>query len=84
MYIHLGGEIVIDNSQIVGCFDIDKTTVSGTTRNFLKTAQDMGKIIHVNVNELPKSFILTEKDGNRKIYLSNLTVQTIIKRNRLL
>lgn len=84
MYIHLGGEIVIDNSQIVGCFDIDKTTISGTTRNFLKNAQDMNRIIHINVNELPKSFIVTEKDGDSKIYLTNLTVQTIIKRNRLL
>ncbi len=84
MYIHLGGDIVIDNNEIVGCFDIDKTTISGITRNFLKTAQDMGKIIHVNVNELPKSFIITEKDGNNKIYLSNLTVQTIVKRNSLL
>ena len=33
--------------------------------------------------ELPKSFIIAEKNKETKIYISNLTVQTIMKRNNV-
>ena len=83
MYIHLGGNIIINNKDIVAWFDIDKTTTSKITRKFLKDAQTKNEIIHINMEELPKSFILTSNCRNEyRIYLSNLTVQTIIKRNQ--
>jgi extracellular matrix regulatory protein B len=83
MYIHLGGNIIINSKDIVAWFDIDKTTVSKTTRKFLKDAQANNDIIYINMEELPKSFILTSREKNiNKIYLSNLTVQTIVKRNQ--
>jgi extracellular matrix regulatory protein B len=83
MYIHLGGNIIINSREIVAWFDIDKTTVSKITRRFLKDAQTKNEIIYVNVEELPKSFILTSVSrGTNRIYLSNLTVQTIVKRNQ--
>ncbi len=83
MYIHLGGNISIDNKYIVACFDIDKTTISKATRKFLKKAEENHETVYINMNELPKSFILTNKNGKNKVYLSNLNVQTIIKRNKL-
>jgi len=83
MYIHLGRDVIINNNDIIACFDIDKTTVSKTTRDFLKKAQNKDEIIHIDMNELPKSFIVTEQRGDSRVYLSNLTVQTIQRRNRL-
>lgn len=83
MYIHLGGNVVINNKEIIACFDIDKTTISKVTRKFLKKSQEREEIITINEKELPKSFILTKKHNKTKIYLSNLTVQTIMKRNNV-
>jgi extracellular matrix regulatory protein B len=83
MYIHLGGNIIINSREIVAWFDIDKTTVSKITRKFLKDAQIKNEIIYINMAELPKSFILTSVSrGTNRIYLSNLTVQTIVKRTQ--
>lgn len=83
MYIHLGGNVTINNNDIIACFDIDKTTISKVTRNFLKKAQEEKEIVTINERELPKSFIIAEKSSKTKIYLSNLTVQTIMKRNNV-
>jgi extracellular matrix regulatory protein B len=83
MYIHLGGNVSIDNKFIVACFDIEKTTVSKATRIFLKKAEEKNETVNINMNELPKSFIITNKNGTNKVYLSNLNVHTIIKRNQL-
>ena len=83
MYVHLGGNVVINNNDIIACFDIDKTTISKITRKFLKKSQEREEIVTINENELPKSFIVAEKNSKTKIYLSNLTVQTIMKRNNV-
>ena len=60
MFIHLGGNVIINNRDMIGFFDIDKTTTSKVTRKFLKMAQESGQIINVNEKELPKSFIISE------------------------
>ena len=37
MYIHLGMGVVVREEDVVGIFDMENTTVSGATRDFLKT-----------------------------------------------
>lgn len=39
MYIHLGMGVVVREEDVVGIFDMENTTVSGATRDFLKRAQ---------------------------------------------
>jgi len=34
MYLHLGNDVVIRKSGVIGIYDIDKTTVSVRTREF--------------------------------------------------
>lgn len=36
MYIHLGMGVVVREEDVVGIFDMENTTVSGATRDFLK------------------------------------------------
>ena len=39
MYLHLGQSTVVNVSDIVGIFDIDNTTVSKNTREYLSRAE---------------------------------------------
>lgn len=80
MYIHLGQETVVKTDEIIGIFDIDTTTVSKHTRNFLSKAEKEKKVINVSY-ELPKSFVLCkQKNGENKVYISQISTSTLLKR----
>ena len=57
MYLHLGNEKVVPHSEIIGLFDLDTTTVSKITRDFLARAEKEGRVVNVSY-ELPKSFVV--------------------------
>lgn len=79
MYLHLGEKTVIRAESIIGIFDLDNTTVSKNTRNFLKQAQNNGEVINVSF-ELPKSFIVCKKNNETKVYISQMAATTLYKR----
>ena len=79
MYLHLGNDVVVDMSTVVGIFDMDNTTVSYQTRNFLAKAQKDGIVIDV-AEDLPKSFIVTESGGKTCVYISSLASRTLYGR----
>lgn len=79
MYLHLGNDVVVDMSTVVGIFDMDNTTVSHQTRNFLSKAQKDGIVIDV-AEDLPKSFIVTESGGKTCVYISSLASRTLYGR----
>ncbi len=80
MYIHIGQETVIKKSEIVGIFDLDNTTVMAKTRDFLSKAEKNGQVITVSY-ELPKSFIICEKNGKKTVYITPISTSTLLKRN---
>ncbi|MGE4484366.1 MAG: extracellular matrix regulator RemB [Oscillospiraceae bacterium] len=80
MYLHLGQNVVVPTSRIVGIFDIDNTTQSHITRAFLNQAEKSGQIINI-CDDIPKSFIVCEEDGKRTVYLSQLMSATLFKRS---
>ena len=57
MYLHIGASVVIPEQDVLGIFDLDNTTSSRITRNFLAQAQQAGQVIPVG-EDLPKSFLL--------------------------
>lgn len=79
MYIHLGGEYVVKQDEIIGIFDLENTTVSKHTREFLKIQEKRKEVINVSY-ELPKSFILTSKKNKSKVYISQISPLTLSKR----
>lgn len=79
MYLHLGNDVVVDMSTVIGIFDMDNTTVSHQTRNFLSKAQKEGIVIDV-AEDLPKSFIVTESGGKTCVYISSLASRTLYGR----
>ena len=82
MYLHLGQEVVVRHSDIIGVFDMDNTTISPHTRDFLHQAEIGGNVTYVSM-ELPKSFtVCTPKGakGNHQVYISQIAPSTLRKR----
>ena len=79
MYFHLGGDLMLLKSDIVGIYDLDATTVSKDTRTFLAAAESSGLVVTANA-ELPKSFVIVKTDNDLRIYLSSLSSVTLHKR----
>lgn len=79
MFLHIGDDFVIPFKNIIAIIDIDSTTVSKDTREFLKIAEEEGFIVSIN-QEIPKTFIITESEKKSKIYLSPISSRTLNKR----
>ncbi len=82
MYLHLGQEIVVLKSDIIGVFDIENTTVSGITRGFLSTAEKQQQVTYV-AYDLPKSFtVCVQKDRKKppQVIVSPIAPRTLKKR----
>lgn len=80
MYLHLGQNTVIVHDEIVGVFDLDNTTVSKKTRDFLSKAEKSGIVKSVSY-ELPKTFVVCQnKRGEKTVYLTHISCATLLKR----
>ena len=82
MFLHLGQYTVVKTDDIIGIFDLDNTTVSKHTRNFLTQSEKNKNVVNVSM-ELPKSFVVCENDGKETVYISQLAPNTLIKRFNL-
>ena len=80
MYLHLGQNIVVPEATVIGVFDMDNTTGSQITRMFLKDSEKSGAIVSIS-EDLPKSFIVCSEKEITKVYLSQLSSQTLFKRS---
>ena len=84
MYLHLGGDKVVKTKDIIGIFDMDTSTVSKNTREYLKKSEKSGDVVTVSY-DLPKSFIVVQNKKSKKktVYISQISSQTLNKRNVL-
>ena len=78
MYVHLGETTVVRAENILGIFDLDNTSTSKRTREFLNRAEREGEVIPCD--DLPKSFILTAEYGFSRVHLTALNAATLEKR----
>lgn len=81
MYIYLGSDSVVRSEDIIGVFDIENTSVGKITREYLSAAGKRKSDVYVSF-DMPKSFILTEKDGRERVFISPISPATIIKRTK--
>ncbi len=79
MYLQIGTEDFVKTEDIIGIFDLDNTTVSKASREYLNSAEKAGEVKTVSF-DLPKSFIITNEKGKRKIYISSYSTGTLYKR----
>lgn len=78
LYLHLGQETMVNTKDIIGLFDLDTSTVSPKTREYLTRAEKEGRVVNVST-ELPKSFAVTT-GAQPKVYISQLSAPTLKKR----
>ena len=78
MYLNAGTE-EIRKKDILGIFDLDTSTVSKKTRDFLARAEKEGRVTLLTY-DLPRSFIVTLEAGGQKIYLSQYSAATLLAR----
>ncbi len=82
MYLHLGQDTVITYDEILGIFDLEATTVSKATRDYLAKATKDARVVNVST-DLPKSFVVCRnKDGGTTVYVSAISPSTLLKRSR--
>ncbi|OQB15286.1 MAG: hypothetical protein BWY15_00657 [Firmicutes bacterium ADurb.Bin193] len=79
MYLHLGENVVINSKRIVAIIDLETSTVSKKTRDFLKNAQKGSIVVNVS-DELPKSAVICERNGEKEVYISQISTATLQKR----
>jgi extracellular matrix regulatory protein B len=80
MFLHIGGDIVVPMKNVIAILDIETTTLSKDTKEFLKIAEEEGFIQAIS-EDIPKSFIITETEKKSKIYLSPISSSTLQKRS---
>lgn len=79
IYLHIGNNYSVDTRDIVGIFDIENTTVEKCTKILLDRAEKEKKCVYTTY-EMPKSFIITVKNGRERLYISQLAASTLRKR----
>lgn len=79
MFLHIGADEVVFLNDIVAIMDIERTTTSNTTRDFLKRCETKNMIRTIGT-DIPKSFIITVHDGKQSVYLSPISSATLYKR----
>ena len=56
MYLHVGTGKIVRKKEIIGIFDLDRTTLSSITKRFLSQSEKEGKVCSVN-SDIPRSFV---------------------------
>ena len=80
MYLSIGKDMAVRERAVVGIFDMDNTTTSKRTREFLNNAEREGQV--VPCDDLPKCFIVTAEYGMDRVYLTSLNTSTLEKRTK--
>jgi len=78
MYLNIGNDMAVRERSIIGIFDLDNTSTSKRTRQFLEKCEKEGQV--VPCDDLPKSFVLTAEYGMDRVYLTALSTATLEKR----
>lgn len=80
MYLHIGNQVVVPYSSVLGVFDIDNTTQSRITKKYLNQAEKNGQVVNI-ADDIPRSFVVCVADGVQTVYLSQLSSATLARRS---
>lgn len=77
MYIHIGGDTVVESGSIVSILEIENTSTSKITKDFFR--KNGKKVINVS-EDLPRSFVITKENDETNVYISPISTATLYKR----
>ena len=78
MYLDIGKDMAVRDKSIIGIFDLENTSTSKRTMDFLNHAEQEGQV--VPCDDLPKSFIVTSEYGLPRVWLTAYNPSTLEKR----
>ncbi len=79
-YLHIGQNVMLEDKRIFGIFDLDNTSTSKITREFLNTAEQ-DSVVQTACEDIPKSFVVCDHPYRRQmIYISQLNSPTLLTR----
>ena len=79
IYLNLGGGHVVRRDSVVAVCDMANTTCSRATRELRAAAERAGEVINA-AEDLPRSFVLCEEGGRRRVWLSSLSTAALSRR----
>ncbi|MDD6484587.1 MAG: DUF370 domain-containing protein [Clostridiales bacterium] len=79
MYLHVGGDVLVNIRDIIGIFDMENTTVSRLGRHFLTEANKNGEVVYAT-EDLPKAYVVTSSQGKTRVYISPMSTQVLSRR----
>ena len=80
MFLHLGNDVYVNQKDIVAVCNLDTASVSKNTQIYLKKAEEMG-IVETICSDIPKTFVIVRKKNKNKVYLTNISSVTLLKRS---
>ena len=79
MFLHIGEGKILNKKEIVGIFDLETTSVSKKTREFLRINEKKGNVEYIST-EIPKTYIITDSKLKKKVLVTQISSQTLQKR----
>jgi len=76
MFLHIGEGKILKEREIIGIFDLETTSTSKKTREFLRINEKEGNVEYVGI-EIPKTYIV---NSDKKVYITQISSQTLHKR----
>ena len=76
VYLYLGGGAVIENTQLIGVFDLDNTSWSHLTRKYLAQAEQAGRVENA-AEDIPRSFAVC---ADQTVILTQPSTATLVRR----
>ena len=79
MFLHIGEGKVISKKDIIGIFDLETTSISKKTREFLRINEKKGNLEYIST-EIPKTYIITDSKLKKKVLVTQISSQTLQRR----
>lgn len=79
MYLLIDKGEVMDADEITGIFDLDITSQSYITREYLNSSEKRGRVV-TTAEDIPKTFMVCGEEEDERVYLVQPATSTLIKR----
>lgn len=79
MFLHLGNDVYISEKDIVAICNLDTASVSRYTKLYLEKCEKEGGVETI-CQDIPKTFVVVRRKNKDKIYLTNISSVTLLKR----
>ncbi len=84
MLLHLGNNVSVLRRNVIAILDIENSSTSKITRDYLANAGKSGWVINCSY-DMPKSFVITlDEDLSERVYISSISAGTLKKRFEML